>query len=167
MNYEQLRAVAEDGDVVFIKNGTTPWAWLISAWTNSPYSHAMFVFWYSDRLLIAEASPHGGTRIVSASAYANRQFDIIAAPLPWTAIQTHAVNRAGSAVYGWLSAVWIGIRTKVYALTGSKLPTWHNHSVVCSEYVAEVLGLVDTDVTPGELYLSLIYNLGARAKFQG
>lgn len=164
MNYDQLRAVAQDGDVVFIKNGTTPWAWLISAWTDSPYSHAMFVFWYADRLLVAEASPHGGTRIVSASVYQKRQFDIIAAPLSWTAIQAQAVNRAGSAVYGWLSAVWIGLRTKVFALTGRKLPTWRNHSVVCSEYVAEVLGLEDTDVTPGELYHCLICELGAKPK---
>lgn len=164
MNYDQLRAVAQDGDVVFIKNGVSVWSRVIAWWTNSPYSHSMFVFWYGDRLLVAEASPRGGSRIVSASMYSQREFDIIAAPLPWSAIEAQALNRAGTAVYGWLSAAYIGLRSKVFALTGHKLATWQNHAVVCSEYVAEVLGLAETDVTPDELYHSLVCELGSRPR---
>jgi hypothetical protein len=157
MKYSEFRAVAQDGDILFLyKNKNDPLSRLISWWTNSPYTHAAFVFWYRDRLMVAESTTHGGSRIVSASTYADRELDILPAVRPWAEIQDQALERSGTAEYGWFSAIYIGLREWALVHLGVRLPQDQtNHNKACSEFVAEILELPDVDISPGQLYRQL------------
>jgi len=52
--YENFRDLA-DGDIMFIKAGSSPLAKFVAWWTVNRYSHVAIVFWYADRLLLAES----------------------------------------------------------------------------------------------------------------
>lgn len=154
MKYEDARNIAKDGDVLFltvdkknILSRTT------SFFTKSLYTHACFVFWYKDRLMIVESTTHGGIRIVQASTYKDRNMDLIPAPKKWEDIEWKAIERSGTAEYGWLSAIYIGIREFFFMHFNISLPPNNNNrNKCCSEFVAEVLGLEDTDISPKKLY---------------
>ena len=154
LNYDEFRAIVKDGDVFFLTvDKSNPLSRLTAYITKSEYTHAAFAFWYKDRLLVAESTNHGGSRIGTASHYSNRGFAIVRAPRHWEDIATDALTRSGESGYGWFSAAYIGIRQWMLVNAGIKLPRWtDNKDKACSEYVAEVLGLEDPDISPGELW---------------
>jgi len=157
MNYDQIRAQADDGDVIFLTVDKKNYlSCLTSCVTRSPYTHAAFLFWYKDRLMLVESTTHGGSRIVQASTYSDRNIDIIPAPRPWSEIEGNALARSGTAKYGWVSATYIGIREVMFKYVNIKLPAdKDNRNKACSEFVAELLELEDVDVSPGMLYAIL------------
>lgn len=153
LTYEQLRENANDGDILFLTvNPRDVLSRLTAWWTNSCYTHAAFLFWYNGRLLVAESTTHGGSRIALASTYQTRTMALIPAPKSWNSIVDQALARSGSADYGWISAAYIGLRE--WALkNGIHLPQIRNNNCkACSEYVAEVLGLDDVDISPQKLF---------------
>ena len=154
LNYDEFRAQAQDGDVFFLHVDKSNWlSRLTAAVTKSTFTHAAFVFWYKGRLLVAESTTHGGSRIATASHYKGRLFDIVKAPVEWESIATDALTRSGESEYGWTSAAYIGIRQWMLVNAGIKLPRWtSNKDKACSEYVAEVLGLQDPDISPQQLW---------------
>lgn len=157
MTYDEVRALACDGDIIFLTVNKTDYLSRLTSWfTKSPYTHAAFVFWYKDRLMVVESTTHGGSRISFASVYSDRNIDMIAAPKSWEAIEEKALARSGTAEYGWISAAYIGIREFCFTHFGWKLPqNKKNRSKACSEFVAEVLELDDVDISPGKLYKTL------------
>lgn len=157
MNYQEIRSIAKDGDVIFLVVNKKDWmSRLISFFTKSPYTHAAFLFWYKDRLMLVESTTHGGIRIVQASTYADRNIDLISAPRAWSEIEGTALSRSGTAEYGWFSAIYIGLREFMFTHFDIKLPVdRENRNKACSEFVAEVLELTDVDVSPGALYKKL------------
>jgi hypothetical protein len=152
--YEEVRSVAKDGDIVFLTVNRRDYLSRLTSWfTTSPFTHAAFVFWYNERLLMVESTTHGGIRIVLASTYSDRTWDILPAVKPWMDIETTALARSGTAKYGWVSATYIGIREWMFKHCGVKLPVnRNNRNKACSEFVCEVLGVDDTDVSPGHLH---------------
>ena len=154
MDYTQLREQAKSGDVIFltvdkknILSRTTAY------FTKSQYTHAAFVFWYKHRLMIVESTTHGGIRIVQASVYADRNFDLISAPKPWEAIEEIALTKSGTTEYGWFSAFYIGLREFLHTNFDVKIPVIvNNKNKACSEFVAEVLDMKDVDISPGVLF---------------
>lgn len=158
LSYDELRSVARDGDVFFLhvdkKNVLSR---TTSFFTKSPLTHAAFLFWYKDRLMVCESTTHGGSRIVTASHYSDRVFELISAPVEWIEIEQKALNRSGTAKYGWISATYIGIREFFFTHFNVVLPQdKHNRNKACSEFVAEVLGHEDCDISPGMLYKKLV-----------
>ena len=157
MNYDQIRSVAKDGDIIFltvdkknILSRTTSW------FTKSPYTHVAFLFWYKERLMLVESTTHGGIRIVQASTYSDRNIDLIAAPKNWSTIESAALSRSGTTEYGWFSAIYIGLREFLFTHFDISLPVnKHNRNKACSEFVSEVLDLEDVDISPGALYKKL------------
>ncbi len=157
MNYQEIRDQAKNGDIILltvdkknILSRTTSW------FTKSPYTHAAFVFWYKDRLMLVESTTHGGIRIVQASVYSDRDMDIISAPKEWEEIEWRALERSGTAEYGWISAMYIGLREFLFMHFDIKLPPNNsNRNKCCSEFVAEVLELDDADVSPKKLFEKL------------
>lgn len=157
MNYTQIREIAQDGDIMFLRvdkrnilSRTTSW------FTNSPYTHAAFLFWYKNRLMIVESTTHGGIRIVQASTYSDRDIDLVKSPRYWEEIQEKALERSGTANYGWISAAYIGIRDFFFTHFNINLPqNKNNRNKACSEFVAEVLELQDVDISPAKLYRTL------------
>ena len=154
MNYQEIRTVANDGDVIFLVVNHKDWmSRLTSYFTKSQYTHAAFVFWYKERLMLVESTTHGGIRIVQASTYSDRIIDIIPAPKPWETIADRALSRSGTAEYGWFSAMYIGLREFMFTHFDVKLPADRdNRNKACSEFVAEVLELADVDISPGALF---------------
>lgn len=158
LTYDELRLIAKDGDVFFlhvdkknILSRTT------SFFTKSPLTHAAFLFWYKDRLMVCESTTHGGSRIATASHYSDRLFEYIPAPVVWNSIEQKALERSGTAEYGWFSATYIGIREFFFTHFNIVLPQdKNNRNKACSEFVAEVLDLEDVDVSPGALYKKLL-----------
>ena len=153
LTYEQMREQAQDGDVLFLTvNHRDLLSRLTAWWTESSYTHAAFLFWYNGRLLVAESTTHGGSRIALASTYRDRTMKLISAPRPWSSIVDSALARSGSADYGWISSVYIGLRE--WALKNHiHLPQIRDNArKACSEYVAEVLGLDDVDISPQTLF---------------
>lgn len=154
MFYDELREKAKDGDIMFltvdkknILSRTT------SFFTKSKFTHAAFLFWYHNRLMVVESTTHGGMRIVTASQYANREFALISAPVDWKLIEDKALEKSGTAEYGWLSAFYIGVREFFFMHFNMKLPQdKENRNKACSEFVSETLLLDDTDISPGKLY---------------
>lgn len=156
LTYEQIREIAADGDIIFLKKSRNIVERLVSWATRSPYTHVAFVFWYNQRLLLIESTIHGGIRIVQASVYSDRQFDIIPCPQSWNYIESIALERSGTASYGWFSALYIGLREILFTHFDISLPqNKDNRNKACSEFIAEVLDLHDVDVSPGKLYSML------------
>lgn len=157
MNYEEVRQQAKDGDILFLTVDRKNCLSRLTSWfTKSPYTHAAFLFWYKDRLMIVESTTHGGIRIVQASTYSDRTIDILPSPRLWTDIEDRALARSGTAKYGWTSATYIGLREYFFKHFNVKLPVdKNNRNKACSEFVAEVLELDDVDVSPGQLYQTL------------
>lgn len=157
MNYENIREIAEDGDIIFLTVDKKNLLSRLTSWfTKSPYTHAAFVFWYKDRLMVVESTTHGGIRIVQASTYHDRNIDLIKAPKNWDQIEWRALERSGTAEYGWISAMYIGIREFLFMHFDITLPpNKNNRNKCCSEFVAEVLDLDDVDVSPKKLFEKL------------
>lgn len=154
MTYEELRRKALNGDILFLRYNPKNYLSRLTAFTtNSLYTHAAFVFWFKDRLMVVESTTHGGLRIVNASVYADREIDLIPAPVPWYRIEAQALEKIGTLEYGWTSATYIGIRDVLHRYLGVKLPqNCNNRNLACSEFVATILGLEDTDIPPSKLY---------------
>lgn len=160
MTYEELRKIAKDGDIFFLtvdkKNFLSR---TTSFFTKSKFTHAAFLFWYKDRLMVVESTTHGGMRIVTASQYRDREFDLIPAPVDWALIEEKALEKSGTAEYGWFSAFYIGVREFFFTHFNVRLPEdKKNRNKACSEFVSETLLLEETDVSPGKLYKLLKNN---------
>lgn len=156
LTYERMREIAVDGDIIFLKKTKNIMEGLISWATKSPYTHTAFVFWYKERLMLIESTIHGGIRIVQASVYNDRQFDIVPCPQSWNYIENIALERSGTASYGWFSALYIGIREILFTHFDISLPqNKNNRNKACSEFIAEVLDLYDVDISPGKLHSML------------
>ena len=154
MNYDQMRNKAIDGDVIFLTVNRNDILSRVTSWfTKSPYTHAAFVFWYKSRLMVVESTTHGGIRIVQASTYKDRNIEILSPKIHWMDIEESAISKSGTAEYGWVSAMYIGLREFLFKYFEIKLPVnKNNRNKACSEFVAEVLNLEDTDITPRKLY---------------
>lgn len=157
MKYEEIRNIAKDGDIIFLTVDKKNILSRITSWfTKSPYTHAAFLFWYKNRLMVSESTTHGGLRIVQASMYSTRNIDIISAPRSWEQIENSALEKIGTTKYGWFSAIYIGLREFMFTHFDVKLPsTTKNRNKACSEYVAEILEMPETDISPKNLYKKL------------
>jgi hypothetical protein len=154
MNYTQLRNIAVDGDIIFLHvNKKDILSRITSYFTKSIYTHSAFLFWYKYRLMLVESTTHGGIRIVQASVYADREFEVISAPKPWAAIEDRVLSKSGTTYYGWFSAFYIGLREFLHTQFDVKIPVLaNNKNKACSEFVAEILDMDDVDISPGKLH---------------
>ncbi len=154
MNYQEVRSIAKDGDVLFFHVDKRSFlSRLVSWFTQSPHTHVGFLFWFKDRLMLLDSGTKGGPRIILASKYNDNTFDLVPAPRVWSDIEEKALARSGSAHYGWFSAAYIGLREFMFTHFDIKLPVdKNNRNKACSEFVAEILELEDVDISPALLY---------------
>jgi hypothetical protein len=158
MNYQEVRSIAKDGDVLFFHVDKRHFlSKLVSWFTKSTYTHVGFVFWFKDRLMLLDSGTKGGSRIILASKYNDNTFDLVPAPKVWSDIEENALARSGSAHYGWFSAAYIGLREFMFTHFNIKLPVdKDNRNKACSEFVAEILDMNDVDISPGKLHNILL-----------
>jgi len=65
-----------------------------------------------------------------------------------------ALERLGKEKYGWLEAIYIGIRERLQKYI--VLPQTNFSGEICSEFVAKVFDLSQVHISPGKLYNVLI-----------
>ena len=162
LTYDQARNIIQDGDVVFFMSANSilhPIDLLITFATGSPFVHCNIAFWIEiggqKRLMAVEAQ--GGTkrRIVNESFYDNKKMVVVSAPKDWNSISDAALEKVAKKSYGYLAAVYAGIRDLAVRALGIRLPNTSPPGEICSEFVAKLVGLEDADISPGDLYTEL------------
>lgn len=153
LTYEQVREIAEDGDIVFVHGSwKRPLQAAIMFLTRSEYSHCFIVFWVQThtgrRLLVVEAQ--GGTkrRILNASFYENRTLSLVRAPKEWGTVEAAALASVGKKGYGYFDALYVGIRDFLWKALNIRIPSNDFPSEICSEFIARVYDLPQKNVSP-------------------
>lgn len=164
-DYEQFRETVKSGDVVFVhgsKRGFHPLQRLIMWATGSQFTHVGVAFWAqldgenSPRLMVVESQ--GGThrRLLNLSYYKESDLSVILAPRPWEHVSSAALERVGKMKYGYLDAIWVGIRERLQITFNWSLPKFNFSGETCSEFTAKLYLLEETVVSPQTLYEELI-----------
>ena len=128
--------------------------------TDSPFSHVCIAFWVDTpsgkRLMCVEAQERSRRRIFALSYYEGSEMTIIAAPKPWEDVRAAALMHVGQAQYGWLEAIYVGVRELIERKTRIKLPMRGFAREFCSAFVANIYQLDRRDVSPQALYEQLL-----------
>lgn len=161
LSYEEARHLIQDGDIVFFHGSwRNPFQALVMAFTRSKFSHVCIAFRMkvgdTERVMCVEAQGRTRRRILSLSFYGNKNMVVVSSPKPWTDIQTAALERVGVAKYSMLSAIYVGIREYLLKTFSIRLPISDLPHEICSEFVADVLGMEDTEISPQLLYEELM-----------
>ena len=158
LSYDEYRAIAKDGDIIFI-HGTKDSLiqQLIMKVTDSPFCHVAFAFWVTinklKRLMVVEAQGGTSRRLVNASYYKGRTISVRRCPVKWKTICDEALSEIGVAKYGYVDAIWVGLREMMMAKWGIRLPAINQrHGEICSEFVGRLLKIEPATISPGALY---------------
>lgn len=158
-DYENGRSLIKDGDIIFIRNKKHITSRIIHFFTMSKYSHVGIAFWAKvggiSRLMMVEAQGGNKLRIVNISYYTNDQLDVVPAPKPWASVMGLALQHVGLNRYGWLDALYVGLREFTFNLTGIRLPRLNFPGEICSEFVARIYDTPDWNVSPQRLFEQL------------
>lgn len=166
ISYNFARDQIQDGDIIFIK-GTTVISKVTRFFTKSKYTHVGIAFWVyinrKPRLMITEAQ--GGTRrrMLNLSYYKSKEMDVVRCPRPWIEYADDALDLIGEVKYSFLTAFYVGIR-EFLSRYNIMLPPKKFSGEICSEYVARMLGLQTTEISPGKL-LEVLTTSGNEIKF--
>lgn len=166
--YENARELIQSGDIIFICNKGLFHHKLITWFTRSEHIHVGIAFWAtienSRHLMITEANGGAQRRIVNLSHYKDHQLDILTGPREWEDIKDRALARLGQVQYNWIQAGYIGVTEKFESVFGFKLPEIDMPGEICSEFVADVLGLEFNHMSPAALYRHLLRDFGCRLR---
>lgn len=159
LTHDQVYDQLKDGDIMFVADFDHVLPRLIQFFTRSHYSHCAILFWVqipgrTKRLMVVEAQ--GGTtrRIQDFDYYCKRKLHIVAAPKDFSSYQDVALARIGQVKYGYIKALYVGLRDFFWDYLKIKLPlsdVQANHEI-CSEFVGRCLGLNAQDMSPQDLF---------------
>lgn len=162
--YEDARDQIQSGDIIFICNKGLFHHKLITWFTRSEHIHVGIAFWTTieggPHLMISEANGGAQRRIVNLSHYKDHDMDIIVAPRPWPEISEKTLERLGQVQYNWIQAGYVGVSEKFQHAFGFSLPDIDMPGEICSEFVANVLGLRYNHLSPAALFKYLHDELG-------
>lgn len=170
-NYEDFREHINSGDVVFVLGSKTefrPIQRLIMWATNSQYTHVGVAFWAqmdggdTPRLMIVESQGGSTRRILNLSYYKDEDMHVVAGPLGWSEVSGTALERLGEAEYGYLDALWVGIREYIQVVSNMNLPKFNFRGETCSELVARMFKLRQVVVSPQTLFEELGSNISKK-----
>jgi hypothetical protein len=160
LTHAQVYSQINNGDLMFVSNFNHISARIIQFVTRSSYSHVGILFWIvtpygNKRLMVAEAQ--GGTplRVQDFDFYCRRPLHIVAAPKDFITYENVALTGIGQIKYGYLDALYTGVRDFFFNYLNIKLPQKDFHGEICSEYVARVLQMPSTDLSPQDLFNEL------------
>lgn len=161
LTYQEARPYIEDGDIVFIHGSwKRPIQALIMLFTASKFSHVCIAFKIhtgtEERLMCVEAQGKTRRRILNLSFYDDKKVTVVKAPREWKDIQAVALERIGKAKYSTIAAVYVGVRELMFRALNIRLPPLNLPHEICSEFVASVVGLKETEISPQVLYEELM-----------
>ena len=156
ISYEEARKDIKDGDIVFVSSSSIV-ARIIRFFTFSKYSHAGIAFWATvsgrNRLFMVEAQGGAKRRIVNMSFYRGKRLEVVESPRQWSEYANQALDRLGEVEYGWLEAAYVGLREFLLKMTKYiKLPRLDMPGEICSVYLARMLDLPPTNMSPQLLF---------------
>lgn len=160
LTFQQAQTQLRDGDIVFIKG---KWSSLTQALimiaTQSTLTHCAIAFTAhigsKPYTLVVEAQGGNKRRIVALDMYRDHDVVIIPAPLPWEQVQDNALKEVGIERYGWIQAIYVGLRDACRKYFNISLPVKDFPAEICSEFVARIYGIKNPDVSPQDLYMML------------
>lgn len=151
-SYRAARSTILDGDLIFVRNGTSLTSKTIQTVTKSIYSHVGIAFSTTiadkSRLMIVEAQGGTARRIINMSFYENDSLDVVRAPRPWLEYADEALESVGRIKYGWMEAAYVGIREGALKHFSWKLPFKDFSGEICSEFAARMVGIETHHVSP-------------------
>lgn len=160
VTHEQVYSQINNGDLMYVSNWNHILPRIIQFLTKSKFSHVGILFWVQTpneqkRLMIVEAQ--GGTtlRVQDFDFYRKRPIAITAGPKDWASYEAVALAHIGEVKYSYLEAAYTGIRDFFFNYLKIKLPQKNFCGEICSEFVARVLGLPSTDISPQDLFEEL------------
>jgi hypothetical protein len=161
--YDQARSIIEDGDVVLFQGNLSishPIDAIIMLVTGSPFVHVNIAFWedVAGQHMLMAVEAQGGTkrRILNESFYSNKKMVVIKGIKAWSDIAPDALSRVAEQKYSYITAFYAGLRDFCVRIFGWRLPKMNHPGEICSEFVARLQGLPDTDLSPGDLYKALL-----------
>ncbi|MDD4915735.1 MAG: hypothetical protein PHW13_11945 [Methylococcales bacterium] len=127
----------------------------ISTITGSEFCHVALAFEDCEGVCMF-VECQGGTpkRVVDWSFYKDRTVCVLPGP-HWHRLRDQAMAGLGSEGYDYLEAGIAGLEDLVARETGWKLET-HASGHICSTFVAQVLGVSDQVISPGDLWRMLV-----------
>lgn len=161
LKYTEARPYIENGDIVFVHGSWKhPIQSLIMLFTASEFSHVCIAFKINtgteERLMCVESQGNTRRRILNLSFYDDRTLTVVKAPKRWEDVQQVALERIGDEKYNFIAAAYIGIRELVSRAFNLHLPSLNLPHEICSEFVASVYGLEETEISPQLLYEELM-----------
>src|SRR5271165_4356099 len=169
LSYDQVRSSIQDGDIIFFKGNFSikhPVDSLIMLVTGSPFVHCNIAFWCDiggqQRLMAVEAQGMTDRRILNLSFYKDRQLCVVKAQADWNSMSSDALSRVATQKYGYFTAVYAGLRDLFVRVCGWRLPKLNHPGEICSEFVARLEGLSETDISPADLYTALLSRVVAQ-----
>lgn len=157
--YASAVSKIKDGDIVFMKNRGKV-SRLVQFLTHSSYSHVGIAFWArigdNYRVMIIESQRGTKRRIQNLSVYSDNDLDILPAPTEFMMYEEQAFSELGIKKYNSIEAIYIGIREFLFKTLKWRLPSAKFSGEICSEFIARLLELSNTDVSPQGLYEQLV-----------
>jgi hypothetical protein len=157
--YTSAVSKIKDGDIVFMRNRGKI-SRIVQFLTRSNYSHVGIAFWArigdNYRVMIIESQRGTKRRIQNLSVYADNDLDIVPAPTEFIMYEEQAFSELGIKKYNSIEAIYIGIREFIFKKIGWRLPHAKFSGEICSEFIARLLDLKDTTVSPQGLYEQLL-----------
>lgn len=158
--YDEMRDFVKNGDIFFLRKNEKLINKIIRWVTVSPYTHCAIAFWmtagHSKRLMLIEAQ--GGTRrrIVNASLYADRDIDVLCAPVPWVDIEDDLLSKIAITEYSYKDAFNVGLKDMLKKRLGININDStidkDDKGEICSEMIYRVFQNSEELVTPAELF---------------
>ncbi len=171
VSYQTARSQIQNGDVVFFDGVKNLVDRLIMFFTSSKYVHVGIAFWMETdvtspkRLMIVEAQGGTNRRVINFSFYQNRNFDVFTSPISWDEMQDAAMEKIGTEKYGWITAVYVGLHDFLLKQYNIKIPKSNLPGEICSEFVARVLKMTPTEVSP-QLLSETLLGMGCNIKIK-
>lgn len=155
-NYGAARDYIQDGDLLYIRDGTSPWSLLTQLITRSPHYHVGIAVWMTDgcarrRLMILEAQV-GGRRLVTLSTYMHRGMDVVRPIFDFGSYSDEFIEFTGKIPYSIQDYIAIGMLELLRIRLGNF------RGEVCSELVSNYLSRstafadIPTQLSPGKQY---------------
>lgn len=155
-NYLEVRDSIQDGDLLYIRDGTSIWSRLTQLITRSPHYHVGVAVWMTDgcarrRLMILEAHL-GGRRLVTLSTYTPRGMDVIRPIFDFGTYSDEFIEFTGKVPYSLPDYLAVGMLELLRIRLGNF------RGEVCSELVSDYLARspafadIPAQSSPGKQY---------------
>lgn len=134
MNYEDVRRMVFDGDLIAVRKRHGLAAWAIRQFTGSPYTHTAIALWLDGGVWVAEMDSTKNV-LVPLSQYAGERFEVYRCPVNRAEVRAMLLEHLRTRInYDWRDVLAIGLH-HVFNLP---LPARDRGGRICSTFAGAV-----------------------------